>query len=369
MDSSCAGGRDAVVVDSNTLNSAARGPASAMTPRPCPSSPLARITKAYGLRPLFEKATFTIRRGEKVALLGPNGTGKSTLLARPRRPRAARHRQHRSPPRRLHPLPPAGARARPDADAREIAARVSRSGTPPSRATTRFRGASAKARASDELMTEQASLAEDVERLGGWSRDHEVDEILASSRRARRRAPGRNDERRREASRRARAHPRRQARSRDLRRADQPSRRRHHHAGSRSTWSHEFPGAVLLGHARSLPARQGRVARLRSRGRPHRRVHEAQRSPSAPSRTSSSKRPSVSRTPSASSRTGRTSSAKRSNGFGAARRRARRSRRRASSARRRRSTPRACACAARSILVGLESGSSRLGGTILELST
>ena len=38
------------------------------------------VTKAYGQRPLFDKATFTIRRGEKVALLGPNGTGKSTLL-------------------------------------------------------------------------------------------------------------------------------------------------------------------------------------------------------------------------------------------------------------------------------------------------
>src|SRR6187200_799653 len=38
------------------------------------------VTKAYGLKPLFDAATFTIRRGEKVALLGPNGTGKSTLL-------------------------------------------------------------------------------------------------------------------------------------------------------------------------------------------------------------------------------------------------------------------------------------------------
>jgi ATP-binding cassette subfamily F protein uup len=38
------------------------------------------VTKAYGLKPLFDGATFTIKRGEKVALLGPNGTGKSTLL-------------------------------------------------------------------------------------------------------------------------------------------------------------------------------------------------------------------------------------------------------------------------------------------------
>src|SRR5436189_1185434 len=38
------------------------------------------VTKCYGLSPLVKEATFTIRRGEKVALLGPNGTGKSTLL-------------------------------------------------------------------------------------------------------------------------------------------------------------------------------------------------------------------------------------------------------------------------------------------------
>src|SRR3954449_154405 len=38
------------------------------------------VSKAYGLKPLFDAATFTIRRGEKVALLGPNGAGKSTLL-------------------------------------------------------------------------------------------------------------------------------------------------------------------------------------------------------------------------------------------------------------------------------------------------
>lgn len=34
----------------------------------------------YGKRPVFTDATFQIRRGEKVALLGPNGVGKSTLM-------------------------------------------------------------------------------------------------------------------------------------------------------------------------------------------------------------------------------------------------------------------------------------------------
>ena len=36
---------------------------------------------AYGLTPLLDRAAFAIRSGERVALIGRNGTGKSTLLA------------------------------------------------------------------------------------------------------------------------------------------------------------------------------------------------------------------------------------------------------------------------------------------------
>ncbi len=38
------------------------------------------LTKAYPGKTLFDDVTFTVRRGEKVFLLGPNGCGKSTLL-------------------------------------------------------------------------------------------------------------------------------------------------------------------------------------------------------------------------------------------------------------------------------------------------
>ncbi len=41
---------------------------------------LENITKAYGERKLFDDASFFLREGEKVGVIGINGTGKSTLL-------------------------------------------------------------------------------------------------------------------------------------------------------------------------------------------------------------------------------------------------------------------------------------------------
>ena len=38
------------------------------------------ITKAYGERKLLKNADFYLEEGEKVGILGINGTGKSTLL-------------------------------------------------------------------------------------------------------------------------------------------------------------------------------------------------------------------------------------------------------------------------------------------------
>ncbi|MDB4945825.1 MAG: ATPase component of transporter [Labilithrix sp.] len=136
------------------------------------------VTKAYGLRPLFNQATFTIRRGEKVALLGPNGTGKSTLLRvlaglEPLDTGVIDRRKDAS----ILYLP-----QEPELDPTRSPREIAREGLALWHAAKEsYDDVSRRigeGEVSDELLAEQATLAEDVERLGGWSRDHEVDEVL-----------------------------------------------------------------------------------------------------------------------------------------------------------------------------------------------
>ena len=39
-----------------------------------------KVGKSYGTRRLFENVTFGIEEGDKIGVIGVNGTGKSTLL-------------------------------------------------------------------------------------------------------------------------------------------------------------------------------------------------------------------------------------------------------------------------------------------------
>jgi ATP-binding cassette subfamily F protein uup len=51
-----------------------------MLARPMPLLTLADAELAYGLHPLLDRASLSVRSGERIGLIGRNGTGKSTLL-------------------------------------------------------------------------------------------------------------------------------------------------------------------------------------------------------------------------------------------------------------------------------------------------
>jgi ABC transport system ATP-binding/permease protein len=138
------------------------------------------VTKAFGDRVLLSGASLTLEDGERVGVVGRNGAGKSTLakiLAGAESPDTGSVATRR------------GARVaylaqEPDLDADKTVRASVEEGldawiTARNRHTEITERIGREAHASDALLSEQLAAAGEVERLGGWERDHEVDRVLA----------------------------------------------------------------------------------------------------------------------------------------------------------------------------------------------
>lgn len=135
------------------------------------------LKKAFGPQVVLDDASFSLARGEKVGLIGANGTGKSTLakiLA------SAEHADEGTIALRRG-LSIAYLAQEPELDPAATAREVVEEGL------TAWRAAVARHRVvsetiakkpTDALLEEQAALDEAIERFGGWERGHVVEDML-----------------------------------------------------------------------------------------------------------------------------------------------------------------------------------------------
>jgi ABC transport system ATP-binding/permease protein len=137
-----------------------------------------QLAKAYGPQVLFTNVEVTVSEGDRVGLLGVNGAGKSTLLkclgGLEPTDGGTIERQRGASILFLEQEPelPADVTAR---------AWVEGGLDAWAQAKRRHEAVSAELGAGSrdpKLVDELAHLGEELERLGGWARDHEVDEVL-----------------------------------------------------------------------------------------------------------------------------------------------------------------------------------------------
>jgi ATP-binding cassette subfamily F protein uup len=148
------------------------------------------VHKSYGSRVVLRASNLTVRTGERVGIVGRNGAGKSTLarivagIELPDQGTVMRRRAARIEYLDQNPV----------FEGSPTAEEAVLSGLREWHAATeRHRQISARLSHGhgdfDELVEEQAKAAEEVERLGGWERGHQVAAILDHIGLTRRKAP------------------------------------------------------------------------------------------------------------------------------------------------------------------------------------
>jgi ATP-binding cassette subfamily F protein uup len=136
------------------------------------------LSKAYGPQTLFSNVSLTIARGERVGLLGVNGTGKSTLL----RVLAGVEPPDEGTVDRRRDASILYLEQEPHLDGEKTPREIVEEGLAEWKAaTTRHEEVSRALEHGGDaaLVEEQSRLAERVEHLGGWSRGHVAEDMLS----------------------------------------------------------------------------------------------------------------------------------------------------------------------------------------------
>jgi ATP-binding cassette subfamily F protein uup len=139
------------------------------------------LRKSFGPQTVLDDATFTLARGEKVALIGANGAGKSTLariIAGVETPDGGTVSVRRGLSIRYLAQEPELDPARSALEVVEDALVAWRKATARHAEVTALLSAEQATPDTDALLHEQAELDDAITRLGGWERGHQAKDFL-----------------------------------------------------------------------------------------------------------------------------------------------------------------------------------------------
>jgi len=142
------------------------------------------LSLAFGSRTIFEKLTFTIEEGERLGLVGVNGSGKSSLmkmLARVSEPDRGELQLRRGAKVTYLPQEPTFPDGATVASELEVARAPLRAALDAhAAATARLEGleSGADEAAHERILSDLAALSDRIEHLGGWDTAHEARRLL-----------------------------------------------------------------------------------------------------------------------------------------------------------------------------------------------